>query len=338
MSEDSKPPETPSSASGPAPDSTPAQPTGTTPAQPVSTPSTAPMGSRPPGPSAVSPSNPPIDILMPTPKKPFTIPPYAGCFVKMIFGFTVLLVMGYCALVALNPKAQQWATQGGKDGSGGPTPFKAMNQILAIPAQAIGKTKDVVAKSDARVGVLDNVIATDDKQAVARKEAKPITDPFGSSTSAAPGQSAARAAGAAEDNAGGDLEGKISREALLAKAARDTAEADAKPKPAAARPVAVAPPPPPGPPELKLPGGIVLTNSSPAGAPPASAPFMYWVAGLSISGVSNSTPARFLMNNKLVREGDEVNKQLSITFDHLDGAAKLIYFRDKDGAIVTRSY
>ena len=318
MSDDSQPPETPSPAPVPTPESTP---------------STAPLGSRPPGPPAVSPSSPPIDILLPAPKKPFTIPPYAGCFVKMIFGFTVLLVMGYCALVALNPKAQQWATQGNKDGSGGPTPFNALNQILAIPAHAIGKTKDVVAKSDARVGLLDNVIATDDKKTA--KEAKPLTDPFGGG---APAASTARAKGAAEDSAGGDIEGKISREALLAKAARDTAEADAKPKPAPARPVAVAPPPPPGPPELRLPGGIVLTNSSPAGAPPASAPFMYWVAGQTISGISNSTPPRFLMNNKLAREGDEVNKQLGITFARLDAAAKLIYFRDKDGAVVTRSY
>src|SRR6478735_1063466 len=178
MSDDSHPPSTPAPAPVPAPGSTPVPPPATTPSiPPAVSPSNPPMGSRPPG--------PPIDILMPTPKKPFTIPPYAGCFVKMIFGFAVLLVMGYCALVALNPKARAWALQGAKDGSGGPTPFNALNQILAIPAQA-----------------------------VARKDAKPLSDPFGSSAAAGPGQSAARAAGAAEDNAGADLEGKISREAL----------------------------------------------------------------------------------------------------------------------------
>ena len=274
MSDDSKPPETPSPTPASVPDqaSTPAQSSGTTPATPSTTPAVNPSNA-----PLVSPSNPPIDILMPTPKKPFSIPPYAGCFVKMLLGFTVLLVMGYCALVALNPKAQKWATQGAKDGSGGPTPFKALNQILAIPAQAIGKTKDVVAKSDARVGVLDNVIAADDKKSA--KEAKPLIDPFGGG----PATNTARAKGAAED--AGD-ENHISREALLAKAARDTAEVDGKPKQAPARPVAVVAPPPPGPPELRLPGGITLTNSSPAGAPPASAPFMYWVAGLNIGGES----------------------------------------------------
>jgi len=321
MSDDPHPPATPSPAPAPAPGSKPAQPAATPSAAPAVSPSNPPMGSRPPG--------PPIDFALPAPRKPLSIPPYAGCLVKMIFGFAVLLVMGYCALVALNPKAQKWATQGAKDGSGGPTPFKAMNQILAIPAQAIGKTKAVVAQSDARVGTLDNVIATDAKKAA--KQIKPLSDPFGSTPATA---STARAKGAAEADQATD-DNRISREALLAKAARDTMEDPAKPKPAAARPVAA---PPPGPRELKLAGGVVLTNSSPAGAPPASAPFMYWVAGLTVSGVSHTTPPRFLMNNKLVRQGDEVNKQLAVTFDHLDPAAKLIYFRDKEGAIVTRSY
>src|SRR6478609_9911904 len=310
MSDDSQPPSTPPGTPVPPPGSTPAQPSATTPAQP-----------------AVSPSNPPIDILMPTPKKPFTIPPYAGCFVKMIFGFTVLLVMGYCALVALNPKAQKWATQGAKDGSGGPTPFNALNQILAIPAQAIGKTKDVVAASDARVGLLDKVIATDDKKTA--RDAKPLADPF---SSPAAGGSSARAKAAAE---GDSEDNRVSRAALLALAAKGDADG---PAPVAAHPVAPVAPPPPGPAEMKLAGGIVLTNSSPAGAPAASAPFMYWVAGLTISGVSNSTPPRFLMNGRLVHLGDEVNKQLGVNFDHLDAAAKLIYFRDKSGAVVTRSY
>src|SRR4051812_3447698 len=155
--------------SGVPPGSTPAQPAaGPTPAQAGATPSAAPMPARA--------SAPPIEYAMPAPKKPFAIPAYAGCLVKMIFGFVVLLIMGYCALVALNPKARQWATQGGKDGSGGPTPFKAVNQILAIPAQAIGKTKDVVAASDARVGVLNNVIADDAKKGA--QEYRPLDDPF----------------------------------------------------------------------------------------------------------------------------------------------------------------
>jgi hypothetical protein len=323
MSEVPKPSDVPPGSSVPAtpvPGSGPAQPAGTTPAQPAATPSTAPLPARA--------SAAPIEYALPAPKKPFTIPAYAGCLVKMIFGFAVLIVMGYCALVALSPKARAWATQGAKDGSGGPTPFNALNQILAIPAQAIGKTKDVVAASDARVGLLDKVIATDDKKNV--RDAKPLADPF--SGPATP-VSNARAKAAAE---GDSEENRVSSAALLALAAKS---ADATgPAPLSARPVPTVAPPPPGPAELKLAGGVVLRNSSPAGAPAASEPFMYWAAGLSISGVSNSKPARFLMNGRLVQEGDEVNKQLSVTFDHLDVAAKLIHFRDKNGAVVTRSY
>ena len=324
MSEDPKPSGVPPGASTPATPSTPAQPaagtTPTQPAQPATTPSGAPM--------PVRPSAAPIDYAIPAPKKPFTIPAYAGCLVKMIFGFMVLLVMGYCALVALNPKARAWATQGASDGSGGPTPFNALNQILAIPARAIGKTKDVVAASDARVGVLNNVIADDAKKS--GQEYRPLEDPF-SKPAAKPGAASSAAADKdAEDK-------RISRAALLELAAK-SADADG-PAPVAPRPVvAPAPPPPPGPPELKLAGGGVLTNSSPAGAPAASAPFMYWVASLTISGVSNGTSPRFLMNGRLVQAGDEVNKQLGVTFDHLDAAAKLIHFRDKNGAVVTRSY
>jgi len=272
-------------------------------------------------------SRPPFDVLMPTPKKPFSLPPYTLSLIKMLFGFTVLLVICYCALVALNPKARKWATQ--KDG---PTPFKALNQILAIPAQAIGKTKDVVATNDARVGALDRVITDSEKgKAGPAAAAKPLEDPFGKPATDA---SAARAAAAAgkEDNAA-----QISREALLAMAEQNAHAAEA-PKPAPVRPAVVEAPPPPGPAELNLGGGVAITNSSPAGAPAASSPFMYWVAGLTVSGVSNGSPARFLMNGRLVREGDEVNKQLAITFERVDAPAKLIYFRDKGGAIVTRSY
>ena len=90
---------------------------------------------------------------------------------------------------------------------GGPTPFKAVNQILAIPAQAVGKTKDVVAASDARVGVLDNVIAEEEGKAKGKggSGGAPV-DPYaaanallGGSTAPAPGMSAARTAAAAAE-------------------------------------------------------------------------------------------------------------------------------------------
>lgn len=243
------------------------------------------------------------------------------CF---IFGF--LLVLAYSALVALNPKAREWATS-----ADGPTPFKTINQILAIPARLIGKTKDVVARNDARVGTLDHVIAADAKGGKGTSS-KPLTDPFGPPR-ATPDASTVRSAGAEGANA----DQQVSREALLALAAKNPPEV-VPPEPAPAAPVAAEAPPTAGPAELKLPGGIVITNRSTNGSPAASTPFMYWAASLTVSGVSGGSPSRFLMNGRLVREGDEASKQLGIIFERVDAPAKLLYFRDKSGAIVTRSY
>ncbi|MDI1335311.1 MAG: hypothetical protein PSU94_03925 [Lacunisphaera sp.] len=272
---------------------------------------------------------------MAAPKKPLAIPAYAGCLVKMIFGFAVLIVMGYCALVALNPKAREWATKGAKDGSGGPTPFKAMNQILAIPAQAIGKTKDVVAAGDARVGLLDGVIAEEEGKKKKGRAAQPVIDPFAAPATAAatPGVSAARAAAAAgAASEGTPAEQGVSRAALLAMAEKKLAE-----DPAA--PVVVAPPPEPvAPAQVKLGGGIVVSSASPAGGPVVHAAFFYWIVNQNISGVFQSPPHRIMLDRRLVYEGQEINAALGITFDHLELANKLIVFRDKTGALVTRSY
>ena len=288
---------------------------GTTPGQP------APGGSRAPVPA-------PIEFVIPPPKKPFTIPPYAGCLVKMIFGFAVLIVMGYCALVALNPKAREWATKGAKDGSGGPTPFKAMNQILAIPAQAIGKTKDVVAAGDARVGMLDGVIAEEEgKKKRGGTAAPPVVDPFapGAATTATPGVSSARAAAAAGVSAegAGTTQG-VSQAAVFAMAEK-LAHA-----PANSEPVAPA--------QVKLGGGIIISSASPAGGPVVHAAFFYWIVNQNISGVFQSPPHRIMLDKRLVYEGQEINAALGITFDHLELANKLIVFRDRNGALVTRSY
>lgn len=294
------------------------------------------------------PPGPVIDYAMRAPKKPFTIPKYAGCLVKMCFGFTVLLIMGYFALIALNPKAREWAT----DKKHAPTPFTFVNQILAIPAQAIGKTKDVVAASDARVGVLDKVIADD--QGKTKQAEHVVVDPFAAApTGATPGVSAARAAAAAGEDK--PEEQGVSRAALLALAEKN---AGAKPGPQPPAPLpAVAeqtagqtpagqqagtgrhpPPEPEAPAQVKLPGGIVISSASPAGGPVVHASFFFWIVKQNISGVFQSPPHRLMLNGRLVYEGDEINRALGITFDHLDPANKVIVFRDKTGAIVTRSY
>jgi len=290
---------------------------------------------------------PVLDYAMPSHKKSWLPSPALiknlGCLFKLLFGFVVLIVLGYCALVALNPKARKWATQGAKDGSGGPTPFKIMNQVLAIPAQAIGKTKDVVAASDARTGMLDGVIADEEAKkkkagATAAAPVPPVVDPFAPPDAAAkPGVSAARAAGAA--SVSGDAAAAnpgVSSSALLAMAEKpdDAAETGDQ----APTPINTTPRDPPAPPEMKLAGGIIVSSASPAGGPVVHASFFYWVVNVNISGAFQSPPHRVMLDKRLVYEGQEVNAALGITFDHLDLANKLIVFRDKSGALVTRSY
>ncbi len=295
---------------------------------------------------------------MPAPKTTVITPQMVknvGCLVKMVFGFIILLIMGYFALVALNPKARQWATS-----KKGPTPFKAVNQILAIPAQTIGKTNDVVAANNANVKLLDGVIADEEgKKKKGGATGGPVADPFASATEAAKkalGGAGSDGAAAGKAKTGDGTDKGVSADALIAMQeklanlpdgpaaaapVKDTAQVVQE----AANPYSFAKPeekkdaaPVAPPPEVKLPGGIVVASASPAGAPPATPQFLYWVVNLNISGVFQSNPHRVLLNNRTITEGQEVNAALGIVFDHLDLDQKLIVFRDKTGALVTRSY
>ena len=307
-----------------------------------------------------TPPRPPIDYAMRAPKTYLPSPALVknlGCIFKMLFGFAILILMGYFALIALNPKARQWATS-----KKGPTPFKTVNQILAIPAQAIGKTNDVVAANNANVHVLDKVIA--EEEGKARKSAKSgasVSDPFANVSAQAAALAGAATAG--QPGAPGAAAGKpddpaaVSRESLLAmqeklaqlpdnpnaapmaeapKVVNDPTKPYSFTKPttpdAALAKDAAAPAP------VKLPGGIVISSASPLGAPAASPSFLYWVVNQNISAVFQNSPHRILLDKRLVYEGQEVSAVLGVTFDHLEPEKKLIVFRDKSGAFVTRSY
>lgn len=260
-----------------------------------------------------------------------------GCLIKLIAGFTVLICLGYFALVALNPKTRKWATQGAKDGSGGPTPFKAINQILAIPAQAMGKTDDVVKANNARVGQLDHLVA--EEEGKGNRAGRPVVDPFANSSPAGgtsrPDQSTADATASSPQ--------AVSSAAMLALAEKRAAASTSSELPAPSSPL---PPPraqtpdpgPQTPDEMKLPGDIVIAQASPAGTPRAAAAFFFWVVKLNVSGITQNAPARVLLNGRLTYEGDEVNRPLGIVFTRLDPANKLLIFKDATGATVTRSY
>jgi energy-converting hydrogenase Eha subunit A len=277
-------------------------------------PNSDPAGTNPP--PAPAPAGASIDYAMAAPKRPMTVPKHLGLLIKVVLGLFVAILLGYLALIALSPKARQWATS-----KQGPTPFKFLNQLLAIPAQAIGKTKAVVAASDARVGVLNGVISEEEDKN--RRNGHGATDPF------------AAAPGAGTDGAA------VSSETLLAlneKPAADPDNPDAA-APAQASGSEMAPPKEPSAPvQVTLAGGIIIANAPIAGAPDARPAFLYWVFGQNVRGVNQSNPPRILLNNRSVTEGQVVNPALGITFDHLDPEKKLIVFRDESGALVTRSY
>lgn len=339
MSDDPKPEETPSApppqdaAPAPAPDA------------PASSP--LPAEAKPAGTTA---SRPPIDYAMPAQKSFIPSPALirnVGCLIKLIAGFTVLLCLGYFALVALNPKARQWALQGSKPGPGGapatgkgPTPFKIVNQILAIPAQALGKTDDVVKANNARVGQLDGLVAEEEAKTKggSTRTSRPVVDPFSTPTPAG-GTSRPDKSTADTTEAGPQA---VSAAAMLALAEKRAAATSSEPPAPSAPPQASRPTPqapvPDGPDEMKLPGDIVIAQASPTGTPRASAAFFFWVVKLNVSGITQSKPARLLLNGRLTHEGDEVNRPLGIVFAQLDSANKLLIFKDATGATVTRSY
>ncbi|MFI5357412.1 MAG: hypothetical protein ACHQ4G_08770, partial [Opitutales bacterium] len=84
-----------------------------------------------------------------------------GCLFKMFFALAMIGVVAYVLMVVRNPKVRAWATA-----KGGPTPFAAVNQVLAMPAQAVGKTESVVAANNKRVATLDKLIAEDEGKKV----------------------------------------------------------------------------------------------------------------------------------------------------------------------------
>ncbi len=73
---------------------------------------------------------------------------------KLFVGLTIVTLMLFYYLSISNPTIA--AKMNSKAGL---TPFKTVNEVLAMPAKVMGKTKDVVASNDERVAELDNVIS-----------------------------------------------------------------------------------------------------------------------------------------------------------------------------------
>lgn len=260
-----------------------------------------------------------------------------GCIFKMLAGFAIMLAVGYFMLMALNPKARQWALQGRSGAAGaGPTPFRFVNQMLALPAQALAKTDEVVQANNARAGVVDGMVAEEEQQTT-RGASRPAINPFAQDSAARTDDKrpATAGPGAPEENESGERAALAGR--MMALAEQGAAD-PAAPRADAVRPTAIATRANEVLAPLTLPGGIVIQDSSPEGAPPAGRAFFYWVVNAGISGVNPGPPARVLVGSRLIFENTEVHIPLGIVFERLDPAKKLLYFRDQTGAIVTRSY
>jgi hypothetical protein len=144
---------------------------------------------------------------------------------------------------------------------------------------------------------------------------------------------------------------KVDAEAAAAKAAADAAklaqEAAAKRKADQAKAdaeaaAANAPTPTPATESVmamsSLTSDVKVNNTHLDAAPAASPAFRAFVAGASIGGVFQGRPARALVNGTIVREGQVVEGALGISFDRIDSAQKIIYFKDATGAEVSKSY
>lgn len=85
-------------------------------------------------------------------------------------------------------------------------------------------------------------------------------------------------------------------------------------------------------------GGVSATTSDDVAATDASPAFRSWVAGAKIGGVFQGASPRVLINGRTVRAGTMVDESLSIVFDSVDTANKMIIFKDNSGAVVSRRY
>jgi hypothetical protein len=131
---------------------------------------------------------------------------------------------------------------------------------------------------------------------------------------------------------------KKAQEALAAKKLADQAKADAAAAAAADSTPTQAPPTESVMAEAAISKDVKVNNTHLDAAPAASAAFRAFVAGASIGGVFQGSPARALINGTIVREGDIVESALGISFSRIDSIQKTIYFKDGTGAQVSKNY
>jgi hypothetical protein len=83
----------------------------------------------------------------------------------------------------------------------------------------------------------------------------------------------------------------------------------------------------------------VKVNNTPIDtSPAASTAFQLFVANANIGGVFQGTPARALINGRIIKAGQVVDNELAIIFARIDADKKVIFFKDASGAEVSKEY
>jgi hypothetical protein len=90
--------------------------------------------------------------------------------------------------------------------------------------------------------------------------------------------------------------------------------------------------------KAKLTKDVEVNNAPIVAAPAASAEFRSFVANASIGGVFQGKPSKALINGRIAREGQVIDSELGIVFDRIDAEKKIIYFKDANGAEVSKNY
>ncbi len=90
--------------------------------------------------------------------------------------------------------------------------------------------------------------------------------------------------------------------------------------------------------ESKIAPGVSATNSNVEAVAEATPAFRSFVANAKIVGVIEADPAKMILNGRLARAGETVDAGLGVIFSGLDIEKRIILFKDKTGATVTRRY
>lgn len=91
---------------------------------------------------------------------------------------------------------------------------------------------------------------------------------------------------------------------------------------------------------------VAVTNVAPGvsatipvdAAAEASPAFRSFVANAKIGSVVGGSEPKMILNGRLARGGEVVDFGLGVTFDRVDDEKRLLIFKDKSGATVTRRY